>query len=51
MRERGEIIGRMPFNSDIKYMSTIHTDGKTTLYVKGAPEFLLSKCAYLKVES
>ncbi len=34
-----------PFNSEKKYSSvTISRDGKTTVYVKGAPEKILSRC-------
>ena len=45
IRERTDIIDRLPFSTENKYMATIvksATLGKTVVYVKGAPEILLA---------
>lgn len=45
IRERVEIIDRLPFSTENKYMATIAISrvlGKRVLYVKGAPEILLA---------
>ena len=44
IRENGEIIDRLPFSTENKYMATVAksaTNGKTYVFVKGAPEILL----------
>lgn len=44
VRENGEIIDRLPFSTENKYMATIvksATNGKAYVFVKGAPEILL----------
>lgn len=44
VRENGEIIDRLPFSTENKYMATVvksATKGKTYVFVKGAPEILL----------
>ncbi len=51
-RERGEIVHRLPFSTERKYMATLckcdlfKSGGKEfyRLYIKGAPEIILSKC-------
>lgn len=45
IRERVELLDRLPFSTENKYMATIAQSsvvGKRVLYVKGAPEILLS---------
>lgn len=41
-RENGNIAKRLPFNTERKFMATLTTGG--SLYVKGAPEIILSMC-------
>jgi len=42
-------IGEVPFTSERKLMSTIHTtpEGRKVAYVKGAPEVILEKCEFV----
>jgi Ca2+-transporting ATPase len=42
-------VGEFPFTSERKLMSTIHTtpEGRKVAYVKGAPEVILEKCAFV----
>ena len=45
IRERAEVIDRLPFSTENKYMATIANSrvlGKRVLYVKGAPEIILA---------
>jgi calcium-translocating P-type ATPase len=46
--ERGRLqrIAALPFDSERRFMATVHQrpDGRTVLYVKGAPEVLLPHC-------
>jgi Ca2+-transporting ATPase len=45
MRGRHKRINELPFSSERKMMSTLNkVDGKNYVFVKGAPEMLLSKC-------
>ncbi len=45
VRNLCKVIKRVPFSSEIKYMSTtVDAGGNTTTYFKGAPEVLLDKC-------
>lgn len=47
-RSKARMIDRLPFNTERKYMATVVSsglDGRRTLYVKGAPELILSMCA------
>lgn len=40
----------IPFDSDRKLMSTFHTiDGKTIMYIKGAPDELLRRCVSIEL--
>lgn len=42
---RIDILGQMPFSSALKMMATVaRVDGKTILFVKGAPEYVLERC-------
>ena len=48
IRENAEIADRLPFSTENKYMATVvksTTDGKTYVFVKGAPEILLGMSA------
>ena len=40
----------IPFDSERKYMATVHRDGSNeTVYVKGACDYLLERCAFVTV--
>lgn len=46
IRDRADIIGRLPFSTELKYMATlVQTASGRRLYVKGAPEILLDLSA------
>lgn len=48
IRENAKIVDQLTFSTERKYMATMvdsPTLGKTILYIKGAPEIVLSKCA------
>lgn len=48
VRENAEIIDRLPFSTENKYMATVvkfASDGRTYVFVKGAPEILLGMSA------
>jgi Ca2+-transporting ATPase len=49
LARRFERVGELPFSSERKLMSTLHTDrqieGRVLLFTKGAPDVLLSRCA------
>src|SRR3954468_1719805 len=49
LTERFARIGEVPFSSERKLMSTLHTDadteGRVLLFTKGAPDVLLTRCA------
>lgn len=45
IREKAEIVDRLPFSTELKYMATIVKSavlGKKVLYVKGAPEIVMA---------
>jgi Ca2+-transporting ATPase len=47
IREEAEIMDRLPFTTELKYMATIvrsKVNGKRVLYVKGAPEIVMGLC-------
>ena len=45
MRQKAEIIDRLPFSTERKYMATVaKVDGKEWLFVKGAPEIVMGFC-------
>ncbi len=53
LRENAEIIDRLPFSTELKYMATIvksNVLGKKVLYVKGAPEIVLGLTSLEKAE-
>lgn len=49
LRRRFERVGEVPFSSERKLMSTVHTDAerkeRLLVFVKGAPDVLLSRCS------
>lgn len=45
-----KIIHEIPFNSTRKMMSVIVNDGGVKSYTKGAPEILIKKCKFIKLE-
>lgn len=54
IREKSDVSGHISFSPERKYMATIvDTDntGKKILYVKGAPEIILSKCSNISVSN
>ena len=46
LREKAEVVSRLTFSTERKYMATVvdSQSGKKVLYVKGAPEIVLSLC-------
>ncbi len=50
VEERFLRVGELPFSSERKLMSTIHTDSKheerVKVFTKGAPDMLLTRCTY-----
>ncbi|MCM1452415.1 MAG: calcium-translocating P-type ATPase, PMCA-type [Clostridium sp.] len=45
LRENAAILAELPFSTERKYMATaIEDDGKSILFVKGAPEIVMSLC-------
>ena len=47
IRENTEIVDRLPFTTELKFMATIvksQVTGKKVLYVKGAPEIVMGLC-------
>jgi Ca2+-transporting ATPase len=47
-RERLPRIAEIPFDSAHKFMATFHHDGdRVQVYVKGAPDILIGRCAHL----
>lgn len=42
-------VGEIPFSSERKRMSTVHSthDGQQIVYMKGAPEIVLERCAFI----
>ncbi len=45
LRQRATIVTRQPFSTETKYMATVaQIDGQSFLFVKGAPETVLSFC-------
>lgn len=53
IREKTSIIEQLTFSTERKYMATLVYSpiiGKRILYVKGAPEIVLSKCNYVQYD-
>ncbi len=49
LKESVNVIGELPFSTERKYMATLvrRADGREWLYVKGAPEIVVSLCGML----
>lgn len=47
LREENPRTDVIPFSSERKWMGTVHDD---TVYIKGAPEVILSKCSHILTE-
>lgn len=44
-QHREQVLAQMPFSSALKMMATVaRVDGRTMLFVKGAPEYVLERC-------
>ena len=47
--EKYKRLSELPFDSDRKLMSTLHfIDGEYIMFVKGAPDVLISRCSFVK---
>lgn len=49
-RENAEVLEQLTFSTERKYMATIvrpDATGRILLYIKGAPEILISKCSHI----
>ena len=50
LERRFERVGEVPFSSERKMMTTVHTDAETAgrllVFTKGAPDVLLTRCTY-----
>ena len=50
LQRRFERVGEVPFSSERKLMSTVHTDaeasGRMLVFTKGAPDVLLTRCTH-----
>lgn len=47
LRQQHQLLDRLPFNTELKYMASVvrsSYDGRRILYVKGAPEIILTMC-------
>lgn len=47
LREQAKIVNQLTFSTERKYMATLvdsPIQGKRVLYIKGAPEIVMSKC-------
>ena len=52
IRDKAQIVSQLPFTTKYKYMATIvktSFSGEYVLYVKGAPEILLKRCATVRM--
>ncbi len=50
--EKYKRLAELPFDSDRKLMSTLHfIDNEHILFVKGAPDILISRCSYIRKNS
>ena len=52
LREQAKVLSRLTFSTERKYMATVVKSavlGKNVLYVKGAPEIVLSNCARVEM--
>ena len=54
LRENAMVINQLTFSTERKYMATLvqsPIQGKKVLYIKGAPEIIMEKCAGLSTET
>ena len=54
LRENAKVINQLTFSTERKYMATLvqsPIQGKKVLYIKGAPEIVMGKCAGLSTET
>ena len=54
LRENAKVINQLTFSTERKYMATLvqsPIQGKKVLYIKGAPEIIMGKCAGLSTET
>ena len=54
LRENAMVINQLTFSTERKYMATLvqsPIQGKRVLYIKGAPEIIMGKCAGLSTET
>ena len=54
LRENAMVINQLTFSTERKYMATLvqsPIQGKKVLYIKGAPEIIMGKCAGLSTET
>ena len=54
LRENARVINQLTFSTERKYMATLvqsPIQGKKVLYIKGAPEIIMGKCAGLSTET
>ena len=54
LRENAKVINQLTFSTERKYMATLvqsPIQGKKVLYIKGAPEIVMGKCAGLSAET
>ena len=54
LRENAKVIKQLTFSTERKYMATLvqsPIQGKKVLYIKGAPEIIMGKCAGLSTET
>ena len=52
LREQAAVLSRLTFSTERKYMATVVKSavlGKNVLYVKGAPEIVLSNCVHVEM--
>ena len=51
LRNQQDIVYQLPFSTERKYMATVaHVEGKTYLFVKGAPEIVTAACQMTETE-
>ena len=54
LRENAKVVNQLTFSTERKYMATLvqsPIQGKKVLYIKGAPEIVMGKCAGLSTET
>lgn len=54
IRENVKAVAQLPFSTERKYMATIvesHVLNKKIIYLKGAPEVVMSRCKFIRTET